>query len=155
MSVSNEQFAETLSRLRTVVGSASLIFRQPSRMATYRNCGLISVEDSDWPLAAVIPNNVQQLQAVLQIAAQTSVPVRPVLPGEAFGFFAPMARDPYELAIDLKHLNSVFSVDGQTGEVALEPGVTWWQLAEGLTRSQDPFPDPSRCHQHLFAEASR
>lgn len=132
MAISAEQFAETLSRLRTIVGPQSLIFGDTARLAVYQNPGVVCFDNPDPPIAAVIPDNIQQLQAVTHIAEQNEVSLRSHYPGQGFGVFEVQNHDAYTVVVDLKRLTHIFTIDEDSGVVSVEPGVTWLQLADEL-----------------------
>lgn len=84
------------------------------------------------PSAAVFPNDVGQVQAVMRLAREHDVPVWPVSTGKNWGYGEKTACYPGGLTIVLDRMTRIWHVDEELGYAVVEPGVTYKQLNDHL-----------------------
>jgi len=78
--------------------------------------------------AAVAPNTVEQVQAVVRIAARYKAPLFPISTGKNFGYGGPSPNVTGSIVLDLKRLNRVLEVDDKRHFALVEPGVSYFDL---------------------------
>lgn len=96
--------------------------------------------------AAVAPSTLEQVQAVVRVANQYRIPLYAISTGRnlAYGGSAPVYSG--SVVLDLKRMNRVLEVNERNAYALVEPGVSYFDLYEHITRANlnvwiDP-PDP-------------
>ena len=95
------------------------------------------------PAAAVYPESVEQVQEVVRIAAEFGVTLWPVSVGKnnAYGGASPRTRG--AVVVHLGRMKRVLEVDERGAYAVVEPGVTFFELAEHLRAGgYDLWPSP-------------
>ena len=84
------------------------------------------------PAAAVYPESAEQVQDVVRIAAESGVTLWPVSAGKnnAYGGASPRTRG--AVVVHLTRMKRVIEVDERGAYAVVEPGVTFFELAEHL-----------------------
>lgn len=90
--------------------------------------GNISFIPERFPLLAVRPGTVEEIQAILQVANRNRFPVTP-FSSSTNGHGASIASIP-GITIDLRRLNKIHLIDEMCKNAIIEPGVTFVQLQE-------------------------
>ncbi|PNS21543.1 hypothetical protein CAC42_902 [Sphaceloma murrayae] len=80
------------------------------------------------PSAAVCPENVDQLQAILKVANKHSVPVWTFSRGKNLGYGGPAPRVTGCVALDLHRMDKIIEVNEEYAYAVVEPGVTFTDL---------------------------
>jgi 4-cresol dehydrogenase (hydroxylating) len=75
---------------------------------------------------------VEEVQAVVRIAAEERVSLWPVSRGRNYGYGGASPRVDGSVVLDLHRMDRVLQVDDETGSALVEPGVTFLALAEHL-----------------------
>lgn len=129
---------DTLAALRALLGEAHVLTGEPLRAyATdvFRQLAL--------PLAMVSPASVEQLQAVVTLAASAGLALVPRGGGSSYtdGYLPTEARS---LLLDLRRLNRIVEINEADAYVTVEAGVTWDELARALAARglRTPFRGP-------------
>ena len=80
----------------------------------------------------VAPASVEEVQAVVRLANEHSLPLWPVSTGRnlAFGGAAPRTRD--TIVLDLKRMNRILEVNEELAYAVVEPGVSFFDLYRHL-----------------------
>lgn len=145
--VSPADFNRVLAAWRDIVG-AQWVFTDPDDVAMYRDFYSPYWDEPEERLAsaAVAPSTVEQVQAIVRVANQYRVPLYPISTGRnlAYGGAAPVYSG--SVVLDLKRMNRVLEVDERNACALVEPGVSYFDLYEHITREGldlwiDP-PDP-------------
>ena len=145
--VSATDFNAALRAWRDAVG-ADWVFTSPEDVALYRDAysPLYGEPDERVASAAVAPSTLEQVQAVVRAANQHRVPLYAISTGRnlAYGGSAPVHSG--SVVLDLKRLNRVLEVNERNAYALVEPGVSYFDLYEHVTRAGldvwiDP-PDP-------------
>jgi FAD/FMN-containing dehydrogenase len=78
--------------------------------------------------AAVAPDSVEQVQAVVRIAGRHRLPLFPISTGKNFGYGGPSPNLSGSVIVDLKRMNRVLEVDEERHFALVEPGVSYFDL---------------------------
>jgi 4-cresol dehydrogenase (hydroxylating) len=145
--VSPRDFNRALSAWRDTVG-AEWVFTSADDVALYRDAYSPYWDEPEERVAsaAVAPSTLEQVQAVVRVANQYRVPLYAISTGRnlAYGGSAPVYSG--SVVLDLKRMNRVLEVNERNAYALVEPGVSYFDLYEHITRANldvwiDP-PDP-------------
>jgi 4-cresol dehydrogenase (hydroxylating) len=145
--VSRADFNRVLRAWRDSVGS-DWVFTSAEDVALYRDAYSPYWDEPEERVAsaAVAPQTLEQVQAVVRVANQYRVPLYPISTGRnlAYGGSAPVYSG--SVVLDLKRMNRVLEVNQRNAYALVEPGVSYFDLynhitAAGLEVWIDP-PDP-------------
>lgn len=145
--VTREDFLRVLSGWRDVVGG-EWVFTADADVDLYRDAYSPFWDEPEERVAsaAVAPSTVEQVQAVVRLANQYRVPLYTISTGRnlAYGGSAPVHSG--SVVLDLKRMNRVIEVNERNAYALVEPGVSYFDLYEHITRAGldvwiDP-PDP-------------
>lgn len=103
---------------------------------------LKSYRDPYWPLddntyyfsAVVLPKDTEELREVLKIANQYNGPVWTASLGKNWGYGGTSSIEPGSVLILLNKMNSVIEINRDLAYAVVEPGVSWIQLHEELSK---------------------
>lgn len=127
--VSEADFTEALKQFASVVGS-QWVFTDDEDVATYKDAysPFWGEVEEKVAAAAVAPQNVEQVQAVVAIANQFSIPLYTVSTGRnlAYGGSAPVHSG--SVVLDLKRMNRILEVSEEHACALVEPGVSYFDL---------------------------
>ncbi|MBC77571.1 MAG: hypothetical protein CME64_16320 [Halobacteriovoraceae bacterium] len=90
-------------------------------------------------LQEVIPEDLEELQEIVQIAIRDNTRIYPVSTGFNWGMGSKIPVDRKSIVINLSKLNKILEYDEKNGVVVLEPGVTQEQLSDFLKEKGSPF----------------
>jgi 4-cresol dehydrogenase (hydroxylating) len=145
--VSATDFEAALAAWRAAVG-ADWVFTSDEDVALYRDAY------SPWwgepeekvASAAVAPQTLEQVQAIVRTANQYRIPLYAISTGRnlAYGGSAPVYSG--SVVLDLKRMNKVLEVNGPNAYALVEPGVSYFDLHDHIQKAGvdvwiDP-PDP-------------
>jgi 4-cresol dehydrogenase (hydroxylating) len=145
--VSPADFSRVLAAWRDTVGG-EWVLTSAEDVALYRDAYSPYWDEPEERVAsaAVAPSTLEQVQAVVRVANQYRVPLYPISTGRnlAYGGSAPVYSG--SVVLDLKRLNRVLEVNEPNAFALVEPGVSYFDLYEHITRAGldvwiDP-PDP-------------
>lgn len=127
------------ARLTATVGAEGLIL-DPARVAAFATD---VYRAQVMPAAVVRPASVEQLQAVVALAAERKLPFT-VRGGGASYTDGYNSAAPEHLLLDLGKLNRIVEIDEYGGFVTVEAGVTWLALSDALAAKglRTPFRGP-------------
>ncbi|WP_428097825.1 FAD-binding oxidoreductase [Candidatus Rariloculus sp.] len=80
--------------------------------------------------AAIAPDSTEQVQAVMRIANQYRIPIYPISTGKNLGYGGSAPAYSGSVVLDLKRMNRILNVDERNHTVLVEPGVTFWEIAQ-------------------------
>jgi FAD/FMN-containing dehydrogenase len=132
-------------QIGTIVGRGNLV-TEPGELRPY-GADNISFIPSRTPLMAARPGTVEEIRAVLQVAARNRMPVTP-FSSSSNGHGGSIPAVP-GITLDLRRLNRIHVVDPQCRNAIIEPGVSFSMLQEkaneaGL-RALTPIELPADC----------
>ena len=78
--------------------------------------------------AAVAPDTVEQVQAIVRIAGRHRIPLFPISTGKNFGYGGPSPNLHGSVVVDLKRMNRVLEVDEERHFALVEAGVSYFDL---------------------------
>jgi glycolate oxidase len=127
------------AELRSAVGDLGLILDR-NQLQTYECDGLTNFREL--PGAVVLPRTTAEVQAVVRICAQHTVPF--VARGAGTGLSGGALPAPGCIVICLARMNKILSVDLDNARITVEPGVTNTQVTERVKSAGFFYaPDPS------------
>jgi 4-cresol dehydrogenase (hydroxylating) len=145
--VNRADFDKVLKSWRNTVG-ADWVFTSDDDVRLYRDAYSPYWDEPEERVAsaAVAPETLEQVQAVVRMANQYRVPLYAISTGRnlAYGGSAPVYSG--SVVLDLKRMNRVLEVNEANAYALVEPGVNYFDLYEHITKAKldvwiDP-PDP-------------
>jgi FAD/FMN-containing dehydrogenase len=145
--VSRANFNRALTAWSNTVG-ADWVFTSDADVGLYRDAYSPYWDEPEERVAsaAVAPETLEQVQAVVRVANQYRVPLYAISTGRnlAYGGSAPVYSG--SVVLDLKRMNKVIEVNERNAYALVEPGVNYLDLYEHITKANldvwiDP-PDP-------------
>jgi 4-cresol dehydrogenase (hydroxylating) len=122
-------FEKAIKQFSDVVGP-QWVFTSDEDVSTYRDAysPFAGAADERVASAAVAPETVEQVQRVVQIANQFSVPLYTISTGRnlAYGGSAPVYSG--SVVLDLKRMNKILEVNEEQAFALVEPGVSYFDL---------------------------
>lgn len=142
--VSPADFNRVLGAWRDTVG-AQWVFTSPEDVGLYRDAYSPYWDEPEERVAsaAVAPSTLEEVQAVVRVANEHRVPLYAISTGRnlAYGGSAPVYSG--SVVLDLKRLNRVIEVDERNAYALVEPGVSYFDLYEHITKHNlDVWVDP-------------
>lgn len=125
--VTAEAMADAVAGMRNVVGDRWVF--TGADVESYHDPYPISNDDSQYKAhAAVAPASSEEVQEIVRIAGEYSVPLWPVSRGKnfAYGGAAPVVSG--SVVLDLTRMNRILEVNEEFGYALVEPGVSYFQL---------------------------
>jgi (+)-pinoresinol hydroxylase len=145
--VSTANFNRALAAWRQSVG-ADWVFTSDADVALYRDAysPYWGEPEERVASAAVAPSTVEEVQAVVRVANQYRIPLYPISTGRNLGYGGSAPVYSGSVVLDLKRLNRVLEVNEPNAYALVEPGVSYFDLYEHITKANldvwiDP-PDP-------------
>jgi 4-cresol dehydrogenase (hydroxylating) len=129
--LSEQDFALALDSFRSALGPEAVLtgddelreFRDPFSLATW----------DDYTASAVLmPQTVEQVQAIVRIANERKVPLWTHSAGMNNGYGGPAPRLKGSVIVSLRNMNRVLEIDEECAYAVVEPGVRWFDLYEAL-----------------------
>jgi len=91
------------------------------------------------PQGAVAPASVEEVQAIVRIAAELGVPLWPISRGKNFGYGGSAPRIAGVVMLDLIRMNRILDVNAELGYALVEPGVGFDDLYHYLVDNGIPL----------------
>ncbi len=127
--LSATEFRASIAKFETAIGK-QWVFTSDEDVELYRDAysPLWGQPDELVASAAVAPDTVEQVQAIVRIANEHKVPLYPISTGKNLGYggSAPNLRG--SVVVDLKRMNRILEVDDRRGFALVEPGVAYFDL---------------------------
>ncbi|MEC9342022.1 MAG: FAD-binding oxidoreductase [Pseudomonadota bacterium] len=130
--VTAKSFSAALTALRDIVGSDWVHASLEDGLAGYLDQMSPEPPEARIPSAAVAPASVEELQRVVRLCHQRSIPVWYYGTGKNFGYGGPAVKLTGYLVIDMKRMDRILEVDEASGYALVEPGVSYLQLYQHL-----------------------
>jgi 4-cresol dehydrogenase (hydroxylating) flavoprotein subunit len=89
--------------------------------------------------AALLPSDVSDIVAILEIAQRYKIPLYPISTGRNWGYGSAVPVADGCVVLDLSSLDRIIEMDTGLGLVTVEPGVTQQRLSDYLDAEQLPF----------------
>ena len=131
--------SEFLARLERIVGADGLV-RDESELLTYESDGLMSHRSR--PAAAVLPETAEQVQGVVRLCHQHTVPF--VARGQGTGLSGGALPHPEGVLIVMTRMNRVLAIDIPNQRITVQPGVMNLEVTRQVAPDGYYYaPDPS------------
>ena len=145
--VNSKDFSDALKQFAEAVGR-EWVFTSDEDLDPYRDSysPVWNEEEEPIPSAAVAPDGVEQIQAVVRIANKYKIPLWTISTGKNLGYGASAPLLGGSVVLDLKRMNRVLEINEKNHTVLLEPGVSYFDLYRYIQEHKlklwiDP-PDP-------------
>jgi 4-cresol dehydrogenase (hydroxylating) len=127
--VSPSDFAEALRRFEAAVGK-DWVFTSDEDLDLYRDAysPFWGEPEERRASAAVAPQSVEEVQAVVRAANELKVPIYPISTGKNLGYGGSAPVYSGSVVLDLKRMNRVLEVDERNAYCVVEPGVSYFDL---------------------------
>src|SRR5271170_2917853 len=127
--VSASDFAAAIKQFEEAVGK-EWVFTSDADVALYRDAysPLMGQPSELVASAAVAPDGVEQVQAVVKIANRYKIPIYPVSTGKNLGYGGSAPVLSGSVVLDLKRMNRILEVNERNAYALVEPGVSYFDL---------------------------
>ncbi|MEU6145587.1 FAD-dependent oxidoreductase [Streptomyces sp. NPDC047081] len=122
---------ELLSRLGELLGAEGLLL-DDEQLGEYRDPYWIPGDSTYYGAAVVLPENTEQVQAVVRLAGEFRVPLWTSSQGRNNGYGGASPRVGGSLQISMRRMNRVLEIDEELAYAVVEPGVRWLDLHAAL-----------------------
>lgn len=143
--LTERQFSRALADFAAAIGD-EWVFSTDEDVELYRDAYTpFWGEDEDrLPSAAVAPDGVEQVQAIVRIANEYGIPLWTIATGRNLGYGGSSPAYSGSVIVDLKRMNRVLEVNDKTHYAVVEPGVSYFDLYRYITeRGLDVWIDPA------------
>lgn len=133
--VTEESFRKAIKEYRTLLGEARVRTDQVS-LQPYLAISIAESEVLHTPSAVIYPSTPREIQSIVGIANKYKTPLWTVCNGEneGYGSSAPATRG--QIVLDLRNMKKIIEVDQELGYCLVEPGVTYSELQQYLTKNK-------------------
>ena len=127
--VSDADFQDAIRLWGEAVG-ADWVFTSDEDVALYKDAysPLWGEAEDRVASAAVAPSTVEEVQAVVRIAYERSIPLYPISTGRNLGYGGSAPVLSGSVVLDLKRMNRVLEVNERNAYALVEPGVSYFDL---------------------------
>src|SRR5690606_36820473 len=122
--VSASDFEQALAQIRTIVG-ADYVVAEDTALAPYNKIMMAVPDEQHAPSAAVMPDSVEQIQAIMKVLNQHRIPVYPISTGRNLGYGSAAPVERGQLVKDLRCMDRILDVDADLCTALVGPGVTY------------------------------
>jgi len=129
--VSAQAFDQALNRFAGIVGSEWVLATDQDR-DTYLDAYALGDGSDHVAAAAVAPQTVDEVQAIVRIANELKIPLWPTARGKNLGYGAAAPRLSGTVVLDLGRMNRILEVDPKFAYCVVEPGVGFFDLYNHL-----------------------
>lgn len=136
--VSASDFELALAEIRAIVGDAHVLADAPG-LAPYNKIMMPVPDAQHAPSAAVMPDSVEAVQAIMRVLNRARIPVYPISTGKNLGYGSAAPVERGQIVLDLARMNRILDVDAELCTALVEPGVTYQQLYDYLQENQLPL----------------
>jgi len=136
--LSPRAFDRFLKACAAVVG-AEWVVTADDEIEAYGRITIPFDDGAHMPSAAICPQSLEEVQAVVAAAYQESVPLWPTSTGRNIGYGSSAVADRGTVVLDMRRMNRILDFDPELGTVVVEPGVTYQQLQDFIQRSGHDF----------------
>jgi len=127
--INDSVFNSALKEFEAAVGK-DWVFTSETDLDLYRDAysPYKGEEEERVASAAVSPNNVEEVQAVVRAANKYKIPIYPISTGKDLGYGGSAPTLSGSVVLDLKRMNRVLEVDEKNASCLVEPGVSYFDL---------------------------
>jgi len=134
--ISQQDFAEALSRFTRVVGS-QWVFTSEEDLHLYRDAYSPYWDEPEERVAsaAVAPASTEEVQEIVRIANHYRIPLYPISTGKNLGYGGSAPNYSGSVVLDLKRMNRILEVNEKQAYCVVEPGVSYFDMYEHLQKN--------------------
>jgi 4-cresol dehydrogenase (hydroxylating) len=131
--VSQRNFDRALKALATAIGDEWVVASE-QELQNYRDpFAFASADPTEFaPSAVVKPASVEEVQAIVEVANESKIPLWMFSRGKNLGYGGPAPRVAGSVSVDLGRMNRILEVNEEFGYAVVEPGVTFFDLYEHI-----------------------
>ncbi|HIJ86648.1 MAG TPA: FAD-binding oxidoreductase [Desulfuromonadales bacterium] len=133
--ITEQVFAKAIQEYRTLLGADRVRTDQAS-LQPYLAITIAESESLHTPSAAIFPTTPQEIQAIVAIANKYKTPLWTVCNGENEGYGSSAPATSGQIVLDLRNMKKIIEVDSELGYCLVEPGVTYSELQQHLTKNK-------------------
>jgi 4-cresol dehydrogenase (hydroxylating) len=137
-SVSATEFDRVMHDFRRIVGEAFVFATEDDRDA-YMDAYAFGDGSDHLPAAAVAPQSVEEVQAILRIAGERKVPLWPISRGKNLGYGGSAPLLSGSVVLDLSRMNRIIEAHEKRAYAVIEPGVGFLDLHNHLRDNKIPL----------------
>jgi 4-cresol dehydrogenase (hydroxylating) len=130
-----EQLALAVSDWRSALGPDRVSTAEDTLDRYARTTGVQSTR----PLAILFPQSTEDTVALVKIASEHRVPLHPISKGKNWGYGDAAPPRAGQVIVDFSRMNRILELNGESGYVVVQPGVTQGQLARCLAEDGGRF----------------
>ena len=125
------QLDKALDAFTAALG-AERVLTAPDALTDFRDPFQPLTWDDYAPSAVVMPETVEEVQAVVRIANEHRVPLWTHSTGRNNGYGGGAPRVKGSVTVSLRRMNRILELDEKLGYAVVEPGVRWFDLYEAI-----------------------
>jgi 4-cresol dehydrogenase (hydroxylating) len=127
--VAAEQFEVAIRAFEAAVGR-EWVYTSEDDLGPYRDSfsTVWNTGEERRASAALAPDSVEQVQAIVRIASRHRIPLFPISTGKNFGYGGPSPNLHGSVIVDLKRMNRVLEVDAERHFALVEAGASYFDL---------------------------
>lgn len=127
--VNGKDFSDALKQFAEAIGK-EWVYTSEEDVDLYRDSysPVWNEEEEPIPSAAVAPDGVEQVQAIVRIANKYKIPLWTISTGKNLGYGGSAPLLGGSVVLDLKRMNRVLEISEKNHYALLEPGVSYFDL---------------------------
>jgi 4-cresol dehydrogenase (hydroxylating) flavoprotein subunit len=129
--VSEDALSAALEDFTTALGADKVLTSDEER-AEFRDPFAFPTWDEYTSSAVLMPETVEEIQAILRIANQRGVPLWTHSQGRNNGYGGPAPRVTGSVNVSLRNMDKVLEINEECAYAVVEPGVRWFDLYEAI-----------------------
>ena len=132
--VTEQTFAKAVQEYRTLLGADKVRTDQASLQPYMKNT--LAEGEIRKPSAVIYPSSPKDIQGVVGIASKHKTPLWTYCGGENEGYGSAVPATNGQIILDLRNMKKIIEVDQELGYCLVEPGVTYDELQQHLTKNK-------------------
>ena len=129
--VAPDAYEVAIDAFREAIGSEH-VHLDGELMVELRDAYAWPADDRHWPSAVLQPGSVEEVQAIVRLAAEHGVPLWVNGQGKNLGYGGAAPRLRGSVTINFQRMTRILEVNEELGYVVLEPGTTYYELVDEL-----------------------
>ena len=129
--VSEEDFARALDGFTAALG-ADRVLTTGQELAEFRDPFAFTAWDEYVASAVVMPETVEEIQEIVRIANELTIPLWTHSAGMNNGYGGPAPRVKGSVIVSLRKMNKVLEINEESAYAVVEPGVRWFDLYDAV-----------------------
>jgi 4-cresol dehydrogenase (hydroxylating) flavoprotein subunit len=129
--VSERDFTGAIDAFTAALASERVLTSEED-LREFRDPFAFSTWDEYTASAVVMPETVEEVQAVVRIANEHRIPLWTHGQGRNNGYGGPAPRVKGSVVVSLRRMNRVLEIDEECAYAVVEPGVRWFDLYEAI-----------------------